>query len=145
MRKALGDEWDSFRLYMSEKIQEHHSIQQASCQVPTTGALAAPASPKPYDDCNGQAGLTESEFILHQALDLYGTKIGDGSSEEVHRYHNMAHSVFERTRKLLEKMSLLQGSEYEDAAVSKQNDMRYKYKRMTPIVPSNTSNVGVKK
>jgi hypothetical protein len=88
-------------------------------------------SSSPIDDCYGQAGLTESEYILHQALDLYGAKFVN--EDNLHRYHSMAHTVFEKARKMLQELSLLQTAEFHPTALSKQNDMKRKYKRSTPL------------
>lgn len=129
IQKSMGRNWDSFKRYMSEKIQKHHGNQ--NCTPKTAG-----------DECVGQASLTESEYIMHQALDLFADKFTD--DVKLHRFHTMVHVVFEKTRRMLTDLAMLQKSEFHPDAISKQSDMKKRYKRAEEIsttVPPLTSTV----
>lgn len=82
---------------------------------------------KLVDECLGNASLTESEYIFHQALDEFAARISD--DQQLSQFHSSVHSVFDATRKLLENFSLIQNSEYYEPAISKQSDMRLRYSK----------------
>lgn len=105
-----------FKRYMTEKIQKHHGNH--NCTEKSTN-----------DECVGQASLTESEYIMHQALDLFAEKFIDDVN--LHRFHTMVHVVFEKTRRMLSDLAILQKSEFHPDAVAKQNDMKKRYRRET--------------
>lgn len=113
LRNALSDHWEAFKQYVTEKIHEHHSMDNDCLMT------------NPIEACEGKGSLTESEFILHHGLDVFGSKIGGEKS--LNHYHKLVHTVFEATRHLLRNLSLIQNSEYTQPTIIKQMEMRLRY------------------
>lgn len=74
--------------------------------------------------CVGRGSLTESELLLHKALDFF--RVNDAKS-----FHNRVHKLFGRARGILKELDLLQHAENAPKAVYKRRIIKHTYTNNT--------------
>uniref|UniRef100_A0A915JMW7 Uncharacterized protein n=1 Tax=Romanomermis culicivorax TaxID=13658 RepID=A0A915JMW7_ROMCU len=114
LKLYFGHHWSKFENFMTDRMREHLKSQTECDTMPAraaeefaSGRNSPPAGAGAIDQCVGKGSLTESEYLLHQALDYFNL----ASAKRIDEFHNRAHKIFSKTRTILDDLDLLQYGE----------------------------------